>query len=191
EGKSYLADKLGDQITSEELDIVDDGTLKNGLRTAPVDDEGSPTKRVQIISRGVLKSFLYDHYTARIANVESTGNAFREMKGGIHIDARNLVISGKLRELEELLSYVENGILVREILGAHGTNVGSGAFFVSSPRAFVIQKGRIIGSIESATISGIFSQVLKSYIAMGGKIRTIGYLTAPYVAFKGIDVVID
>jgi predicted Zn-dependent protease len=53
-GRSPLSGKLGKQVASENIDLVDDGTARGGLRTRPFDDEGHPTQRTPIIEKGVL-----------------------------------------------------------------------------------------------------------------------------------------
>ena len=42
---SFFAGKLGEQVASPELTIIDDGTLVGGFGTAPFDGEGLPTRR--------------------------------------------------------------------------------------------------------------------------------------------------
>ena len=63
-GESVYSDKVGETITTEELSIVEDSTLPGGLNSAAVDDEGVPSKRTELVSDGVLQSYLYDLSTA-------------------------------------------------------------------------------------------------------------------------------
>ncbi|MDH5462084.1 MAG: TldD/PmbA family protein, partial [Candidatus Bathyarchaeota archaeon] len=49
-GRSPLSNKLGNQIASENISLVDDGILRGGWHTKPFDDEGHPTQRTPVIN---------------------------------------------------------------------------------------------------------------------------------------------
>ena len=66
EGQSYFADKIGDDISIRNLEVVDNGQLPEGLSTSAIDDEGVPKQKTSIISNGVLKSFISDTYYSNI-----------------------------------------------------------------------------------------------------------------------------
>ena len=51
--------------------------MPDGLATAPFDGEGVPGGKTIVFKNGVLKTFLYNTYTARKDNKYSTGNAAR------------------------------------------------------------------------------------------------------------------
>ncbi|MBI3541012.1 MAG: TldD/PmbA family protein, partial [Deltaproteobacteria bacterium] len=57
--RSSLRGRLGQTIYSDQVTLVDDGQLENGCLTAPFDGEGAVTRRNELVSHGVLKSFLY------------------------------------------------------------------------------------------------------------------------------------
>ncbi len=76
-GQSPFKGKIGEKVASENLTIFDDGLLAGGLRTAVFDGEGVPHQKTPVIEKGVLRSFLYDNYSAKKDGVESTGNASR------------------------------------------------------------------------------------------------------------------
>ena len=63
--ESFLAEKLGEQVASDLVTVVDDGTLPGLFGTSPFDDEGVPSRRTMVIERGVLKSYLLNAYAAR------------------------------------------------------------------------------------------------------------------------------
>ena len=75
--------------------VVDDGTLADGLDSAPFDGEGTPCRRTPLIGGGVLQGFLYDTYTGRKAGRGSTGNGLRGSYSGLPgVHPTNLVVSG-------------------------------------------------------------------------------------------------
>ncbi len=188
EGKSYLAGKLGVQVASEKLTIIDDGTMPGGLMSTPVDGEGVPSRRTVIIENGVLKSYLYDSYTAFKEGRESTGNASRSLRGAVSIGPRNHILQGETCKLDELMESIEEGVLARMVMGAHSSNVATGAFSVVITPAYVIKNGELIGAWRGCLISGTFQELLQRYVAQGDDTRQIGFLVAPSVLFEGLKV---
>src|SRR5438067_6760804 len=80
-GASFLAGKLGQKIASENVNVIDDGTMPGGFGTAPFDGEGIPTRRTVVIENGVLKSYVLNTYTARKLGLQTTANASRGLAG--------------------------------------------------------------------------------------------------------------
>jgi len=80
-GASFLAGKLGQKIAGNNVNVIDDGTLRGGFGTSPFDGEGVPTRRTVVIENGVLKSYLLNTYTAKKLGMQTTGNASRGLAG--------------------------------------------------------------------------------------------------------------
>ncbi|HHY98093.1 MAG TPA: TldD/PmbA family protein [Firmicutes bacterium] len=161
QGASPLRDKLGKKVFDEQLTVYDDGTLDYGSGSYPVDDEGVPTNRTPLIERGVVCNFIYDLKTASLAGTRSTGNGFRiSRNGGWSFESQpspsstNLVIEPGDASLEEMISWVEEGLLVDQVLGAGQGNVLSGAFSMNVHLGFKIDHGKISGRVKNTMISG-------------------------------------
>ncbi|HWO15255.1 MAG TPA: TldD/PmbA family protein [Solirubrobacterales bacterium] len=76
-GRSPFAERLGEEVAGEALALHDDGLDSGGLAASPFDGEGVPRRRTALIEGGRLRNFLYDTYTARRGDAESTANAGR------------------------------------------------------------------------------------------------------------------
>jgi len=74
-GTSPLAEKLGERVAAESLNLYEGGRAVGPHQLAGFDREGAPRRRLDLIHRGVLSAFLYDSYEARVAGVESSGHA--------------------------------------------------------------------------------------------------------------------
>ena len=91
-GTSPLGDKLGKPVFDPRFSLLDDGRLDYASRSAPFDDEGTPTREKRLIDGGTVRQFLYDLKTAALAGAEPTGNGFKYtslFEGGLRSAARN------------------------------------------------------------------------------------------------------
>lgn len=190
-GESFYSGKEGQVVASKELSIIDDGSLPGGLNSAVIDDEGTPSKRTELIGEGVLKKFLYSQSSAKEYNTSSTANAMRAERYGSsrnykappQVKARNIVVEGETKKVESLIGELEEGVLIYEILGAHTSNPASGDFSVNSPILFKIEKGEIAHPIKSAMLSGNFFECLKNVVGMGDDTKFVSGSLTPVSFF--------
>ncbi len=186
-GRSLFADKIGEQVVSDSMSIYDDGTLENGLNSSSIDGEGTPSQKTTLIEGGILKNFLYDIYTSRKGGVESTGNGMR----GSYADMPGVGMSNFLVEFGSIneLSDVQDGIFVRDVLGAHTANPISGDFSVEAMNAFKVENGEIAYPVKKAMISGNIFQSLKDASAASKTIKQRGPFVLPQLFIQNMRVV--
>ena len=67
--------KIGKRFGSDELSIVDDGTLTGEAGYNKYDSEGTPTQKTYLIKNGILTNRLHSRETAAKMNEKPTGNA--------------------------------------------------------------------------------------------------------------------
>jgi predicted Zn-dependent protease len=110
EGRSPLKGKIGQKLFGENINLASDVYHPLHQET-PFDWEGVPTKRVQLIDKGVAANLVYDRLTAQKHGVEPTGHGFggRSTEGAY---PRALVLDGGESFLDEMVSSTDKGILV-------------------------------------------------------------------------------
>jgi len=180
-GRSSLKGRVGEMISSEGLNIHDDGLLAGGLDSSAFDGEGVPSRRTVLIEKGILKGFLYDSYTAGKDCVKSTGNAVRQGYSDVpRVGVRNLIVSSPNAYdlLEETKGYLINGLI-----GAHTANPISGDFSVEARNAFRISPGEMPVPIRSLMLAGNIYDLLKN-IEIGTDVRAIGGIVTPTIKVK-------
>lgn len=171
--KSFLKEKRGERVASAALTLVDDGTLRSGLGTAPFDGEGIPCTRTNLLSNGVVGSWLYNLKYARIDGVVSTGNASRSLSGVPDVDFSNLcMLPGKWTP-QDLLLQTGQGLYVTELLGLHTMNPVSGDFSLGIKGAR-IQGGEIREPVGGMTVAGNLKDVLNSVDLVGNDFKFFG-----------------
>ncbi|MFN4151254.1 MAG: metallopeptidase TldD-related protein, partial [Candidatus Sericytochromatia bacterium] len=152
QGSSYFAKKLDSQVMDSRVSIYEDPT--QGAYNLNFDDEGIPAFRKPFIENGVLKNFYYDIQTAAEAGVQSTGNGFRSGLSNVSPAISTLVFEGGTKSFDEMVSEIEEGVIVEHVLGAGQGNTLSGAFSVNISLGFLIEKGKIVGRIKDCMVSG-------------------------------------
>jgi PmbA protein len=146
-----------------------------------------------VIEKGVLKSFLYDNYTANKAGVESTGNASRSGLAPYAstpvLEASNFTFTRGNKSPEELVAEITEGLIVYGVQGAHSSNPESGEFSVVATPAWKIENGNVAYAVRDVMLTGVFFDVLKNVTALGNNVRKLGQLVAPWIKVENVKAV--
>lgn len=189
-GRSPYKDKLGEKVAVEELTIIDDGTLRNGLHTSIFDAEGVARRRTVIIEKGILRNFIYDNYWAKRANTESTGNASRkDYTSTPTISPSNLVIEPGTFSEEEIISDTRKGLLVDGLQGAHSSNPETGEFSVVATPAWYIDNGEL-KPVRGIMLAGNMYELLNKVTGMTKTTKQVGTLKTPWIRFTDVRVIV-
>jgi PmbA protein len=149
---SFLRDKLGGQVFASGVTIVDDPLRPRGLRSRPFDAEGVRVARRELVSGGVLKSWIADSASARQLGIEPTGHAARGVGGAPGASPSNLYMEAGSRSREELLASVPEAVLVTELIG-HGVNGVTGDYSRGAA-GFMVRNGEIAEPVAEITVAG-------------------------------------
>lgn len=189
-GFSLLKNKTGKKIASELVTIIDNPLMENGMMTTAFDSEGVASYCKNVVEKGVLKTYLYNLKSAYKDGVRSTGNGFKgSFKGAVRTACTNFYIENGDDEFNSLLSNMENGIVVTEVMGLHsGANSVSGDFSLAA-EGFVVVNGKITKPVEQITIAGNFYDIIKNIKAVGNdlKFNTSG-IGSPSVYLGEMDI---
>jgi PmbA protein len=172
--RSLLKGRMGDQIGSESMSIIDDGTLPWGIGSAPWDGEGVPTGRTLLLDRGRVTSFLYNLKYARRFGAAPTGNASRSPGSLPGVGSTNLFLLPGSRGLNEILQDNEGGILVSEMMGVHTIDPVSGDFSLGIKGALIGGGGTLTKPVAGMTIAGNLLEFLGAVAEVGKDLRFFG-----------------
>jgi len=153
---SFLVDRLGTQVFSPVVEIVEDPHMKGEFSSSYYDAEGVATTKRKVVERGVLNGWFLSSHSARKLGLETTGNA-----GGNH----NLIVTPGELDFEGLLRTLDRGFLVTELMG-QGVNPVTGDYSRGAS-GFWVEGGRIRHAVEEVTIAG-------NLLAMFADIRAVG-----------------
>ncbi len=186
-GRSIFANEIGNEVITPSLSIYDDGTYEGGLGSSIGDGEGTASQKTPVIEDGVLKNFLYDIYTAKKGNAQSTGNGMRAS----FADMPAVGLSNFILEFKDLIdiSEIKEGIIVTDVLGAHTANPISGDFSVEANNSFKIENGEISTPVKKAMLSGNIFNLMKGVAGISGEIRQMGPFVIPRLLARSLRVV--
>jgi predicted Zn-dependent protease len=110
EGQSWV--RLGEAQLDPEVSIFDDATDPRAIGN-PFDAEGTPRRRLDLVTAGVSTALAHDRRTARKAGTESTGHA---VPGGESAGPfpTHVFLEPGTRTPEELVASVRRGLLVTD-----------------------------------------------------------------------------
>ena len=115
EGRSFMAGKIGEQITGSNISIWDDAHNPSTLNM-PFDLEGVAKQRVSLIEEGVAQGVVYDSLAAHKEGKKSTGHAHGRFSGGM---PANMIMAGGDSSLEEMIKNTKRGIYITRFHYTH------------------------------------------------------------------------
>lgn len=166
-GLSRLSKAEGTPVASEVVTIVDDPFHPDNPMPIPFDAEGSPTRRKNVVEKGVLRTLLYDLETANLAGKSTTGNAAKaSYRSPVGIRPFSMYIASGTDTEAELLAKAGDGVYIDSVTGLHaGANTVSGDFSLQS-EGYLIRGGRKTQRVKSFTVAGNFYDLLKNITAV-------------------------
>ena len=160
---SFLLDSLDTQVMPDFVRIHEQPSLMGGLGSANYDAEGVATQTRDIVSRGILRSYILSTYSARKLGMKSTGNA-----GGVH----NIIVEPGQSDFEGMLKALGTGLLVTELMG-QGINRVTGDYSRGAS-GFWVENGVIQYPVQEITIAGNLKTMLRNIVAIGNDVDLRG-----------------
>ena len=168
-GRSLFAERLGDEVAAPFVTFIDDPTNSKAYSATDVDGEGLAARRNVLIQDGVLKQFVHNSYSARRAGMVSTGNATRGgFAGTPGVGCLAMSLVPGTRSQAELISDVDDGLLVQSVQGLHsGVNPISGDFSTGAA-GLLITNGDVGAPVREFTIASTLQRMLLDIVEIGG-----------------------
>ncbi|WP_322995330.1 metalloprotease TldD [Castellaniella sp.] len=153
-GSSVFSGRIGEQVASRGVTVVDDGTLPDRRGSLNVDDEGHPTQRNVLIEDGILRGYMQDSLNARLMKQAPTGNGRRESYAHLPMPrmTNTYMLAGQA-DPQEIIQSVERGLYAVNFGGGQ-VDITSGKFVFSASEAYLIEKGKVTYPVKGATLIG-------------------------------------
>jgi PmbA protein len=162
-GTTFLKNKLGEQIFSPSITIVDDALRRRGLRSKPFDGEGVATRRHAIVEKGVLKTWILDLCSARQLKMETTGHASRGTSSPPSPGTTNLYLEPGAVDPKALMADIKSGFYITELIG-FGVNGVTGDYSRGAG-GFWIEDGQLAFPVSEVTVAGNLTDMFRNLTA--------------------------
>ncbi|MCZ6668466.1 MAG: metalloprotease PmbA [Gammaproteobacteria bacterium] len=178
---SFLLGKINTRIFPEFLQLVEYPFESQALGSANFDSEGVKVKQSELVTDGVIQSYLLDSYAARKLGLQSTGHA-----SGVH----NLTLQSTGKSFDDCVKSMHRGLLVTELMG-HGVNTVTGDYSRGAA-GFWVEKGEVSFPVEEITIAANLKDMFAGIVEIGddfdmrGSIRT-GSIMLENMTIAGTD----
>ncbi|WGS00522.1 TldD/PmbA family protein [Bradyrhizobium sp. ISRA443] len=182
---SFLKDRLGEQLFSKNIRIIDDPLRMRGLRSQTFDAEGVKVKKTALIDDGVLTTWILDSATARELGLATTGHAHRGVSSSPSPGSYNLHLEPGTATPKELISDIKQGFYVTDLIGS-GVNGVTGDYSRGAS-GFWIENGEITYPVSEVTIAGHLLPMFKSLVAANDLEFRYG-VNAPTLRIEGLTL---
>lgn len=184
---SPLVDKVGETLFDSRLSLYEDPNF--GPSACAFDDEGTPTTVKRLIDQGTVHQFYWDRQWGSRGQISSTGNGFR---GGLSRPSPSLVNlciePGKI-STENLISSIDEGLIVDQVLGAGQSNQLAGEFSVNLDLGYKVEQGKIVGRVKNTMVAGNIFDAFKQLVDLGNQPEWVGSRSyVPSLLFQQLGV---
>jgi PmbA protein len=186
--RSALAGKLGTEVASTFLNVLDDPTDKTLGGCGTFDREGQPTARFPLVENGVLQGWMYNGYAASVDGVTSTGHAAGGARSTPGLGSHAIKIAGA-GELDQngLMKELGKGLYVGRFSGT--VDPASGDFSGVAKSARWVEDGEIVRPVRETLLSGNAFELLHRIVAFSKDAeRCMGSSMAPFALIDGVSV---
>ena len=167
-GTSAFTGLRGQRIASDDVTVVDDGTIPDRRGSITVDDEGTPSGRTVLIERGIFTGVMQDRLNARLMGERPTGNGRRQSfaHGPLPRMTNTFMLEGQA-SADDMIRSTKRGLYAVNFGGGQ-VDITSGKFVFSTSEAYLIEDGRVTAPVKGATLIGNGADALTKISMVGG-----------------------
>ncbi len=185
-GASFLINRIGAQVASPGVSIIDDGRILSGLGSKPFDGEGLATGRRHLIEKGTLRNYLLDCYSARKLKMQPTGNASRSVGQAPSVSSTNLYLEAGPYTPEQIIGSVKQGLYLTEMIG-FGVNLVTGDYSRGAGGMW-IEDGQLAYPVQEITIAGNLSEMFAGIEMIGNDFHWRSSVVSPTLKISEMTI---
>ncbi len=171
---SFLIDKVGQQIISDKITLIDDPHIPGARGSRWFDGEGVATKKRTVIENGVLKMYYIDTYSGLKLKMEPT------------IQGPSLLtcVHGN-KNFDQLLASMEKGIWVTGFNGGNSNSTtGDFSFGIEG---FFVENGKATKPLNEMNITGNLLELWKNVVEVGNDPKMNSSWRIPAILFDKVN----
>ncbi len=174
EKRSCMLDKIGKQVASTNLSIVDDPLLPRALASRPYTGDGFATQKRSIVENGILQLHLLNLYNARRLNRAPTMGS-----------TTNICIEPSTSTPIDLISDLPQCIVIEGFLGGNANPITGDFSYGITGRYF--EKGEFVQGVSEMNISGNILELMQSFESAANDVWTFANYRTPSLLFANVQ----
>lgn len=183
---SFLVDRLGQELFTEKITVIDDPLIDKYVGSFPFDGEGMNGKPKPVIEKGKLVTYLHNSYSAAKLKMPLTGNASRSLSAAPGITSGNFYLVPGKGSLEDLLREMKDGLLVEDLFTS-GMNEVTGDFSFGCS-GYLVEKGKVTMPVKEITIAGNLLDLFKNILEIADDDEGKRIISSPSFLVSGLSV---
>ena len=182
---SFLEDRIGDQVFSEGLTLMDYARTPGKSGSRLYDTEGVATKDTPIIENGVIKQYFVNTYMSHKMGIDPTVEDMSRPCLLPYIKGKVLTDAEKEVSLKDILQLCGSGIYVTGFNGGNCNPVTGDLSY--GVEGFAFSKGKITHPVKEMLITGNMVELWNSLLAAGTDVRESSRWYIPTLAFENVS----
>lgn len=174
EERSFMTDRIGEQVADEGVNIWDDGRDARAMPLA-FDFEGVPKQRVELIKNGVAQAVVWDTRTAAKAghDQQSTGHAL-PAPNTLGPMPLNLFMGAGHATYDDMLAQVDRGLWVTRLHYVRAVHPKQTIITgMTRDGTFLVEEGEIVGPVKNLRFTQSILEALNNLRAVGRATRLV------------------
>lgn len=173
--QSFLADKKGQKVASDQLTLVDDPFIKGAQGSRLFDGDGFAARKRVVMDAGVLKEFYVDWYYSRKLGWEPT-------TGG----PSTLVIPPGKRSVAEIMKDLGRGMLITGFIGGNSNSTTGDTSIGIAGQLF--EQGLPVQAVSEMNIADNHLQIWKRLVEVANDPYPYSSQRFPSLVFQDVVV---
>jgi PmbA protein len=173
--QSFLIDKIGKQIASPALTVIDDPLEPGGQGSRLFDEEGLAALKRPIIENGILRNYYIDTYYGRKLGMKPTSGS-----------SSNVNVGTGTRGMDEFVKSMKKGVLITGFIG--GNFNGSTGDFSYGIEGYLVEDGNIVHPVNEMNITGNMTTFWFNLVETGNDVLPNQSLRMPSLMFRDVEL---
>lgn len=164
---SNYTDRIGKQVASPLVTVIDDPTMDASRGSINVDDEGVVPGQHRLIEGGKLRGYLHDRISAAFFGRKRSGSGRRESFRDVPMPRMtNTLMAAGEDAPEDIIGSVKRGIYAKKFSGGQ-VNISNGDFVFSLVEGYLIEDGKLTAPLKGVNLIGNGPEALTTVSMVG------------------------
>lgn len=182
--RSFLCGKKSEKIASECFNLTENINVKGSAHNSPFDDEMYPSSSKELISNGILRTYLHNIYSSEKLGEKNTGNCFHSPDGSI--GTTNVLIRGHGGKAADMIPKIKRGIYLIDT--GDSPNLMTGDLSAMVMAGYYIEGGEIKYPVKETMVGLNLLKAMKNISWVGDDVLSGGGFYCPSMLIDDVQI---